>query len=354
MAAEVAGAAIWFECAEVQLEACPEAFASLLLLPALQHRARVALEVPLDAQWVAGTAQLPGIFSDWWGYPDTYPFEYPGPAQGAEELALGSGACFTGGLDSFYTLFTAGDRFDHLVFVHGFDIPLRDRIRMAAFEASFRLVAAKLGKRAILLRTNLREHPVLAAVNWEKSHGAALAAAGIVLSPQLHSLRVPSSYRTSLLRPWGSHPLTDPLWSTRRMAILHDDTTPGREQKLLRIVDEPLVWNHLRVCWRNLAPTGNCSSCHKCVRAMVAIAAYGRAADFTVFDREVPLSVRLDALAPVPESLVAPWQNLLELDVPPDVRSALERLLTRSRPGARSGLMRRMIRYARWLGRRRR
>ena len=56
----------------------------------------------------------------------------------------------------------------------------------------------------------------------------------------------------------------------------------------------------LRVCWWNLAPTGNCSMCHKCERAMVAIAAYGRAEDFTVFDRTVSLADRLDALPPLP------------------------------------------------------
>lgn len=39
-----------------------------------------------------------------------------------------------------------------------------------------------------------------------------------------------------------------------------------------------------------------------CVRAMVAIAAYGRAEDFTVFDRTVSLADRLDALPPLPES----------------------------------------------------
>ena len=44
----------------------------------------------------------------------------------------------------------------------------------------------------------------------------------------------------------------------------------------------------------------NCSMCHKCERAMVAIAAYGRAEDFTVFDRTVSLADRLDALPPLP------------------------------------------------------
>ncbi|MEO5988582.1 MAG: hypothetical protein ABIU54_14615 [Candidatus Eisenbacteria bacterium] len=349
MVADVAGAPIWYESPDAELELSPEAFASVMLLPALHQRACVELDTPLDSHWLAGTSKLPAIFANWWGYPDTYPFKHPGPSRASQDRAVGSGACFTGGLDSFHTLFINGDRFDHMMFVQGFDIPLADRIRMESFEKSFRLVAATMGKRALLLRTNLREHPLFTSVNWERTHGAALASGGMVLTPRIHSLLIPSSYRTTLLRPWGSHPATDPLWSTSRMSILHDDTANGREQKLRLIVDEPLVWKHLRVCWRNLSPTGNCSMCHKCVRAMVAIAAYGRAEDFTVFNWTASLTTRLDALSPVPESLVAPWRNLLELDVAPDVRMALQRLLARSESNKRWPLLRRMLRHARRL-----
>ncbi len=353
VSADVGGALLWFECADAELEAAPEAFAALLLLPALERGCRVAIDAPVDAMWLAGSSRLAKTYAGWWGYPTESPFDAVVAPVGRTLPAAGTGACFTGGLDSFYTLLTGGDRFDHLVFVHGFDIALGDHTRMEAFERSFREVAATLRKRAVLLRSNVREHPVVASVNWERSHGAGLAAAGIMLSPSIRSLIVPSSYRTTLLRPWGSHPDTDSMWSTTRMALIHDDTALGREDKLRRIVDEPLVWKHLRVCWRNLAPTGNCSRCHKCVRAMFAVAAYGRAENFTVFDWSISLAARLDALPAIPQSLLEPYRTLLTLDSSLPVRRALERLLARSAPGARAGLGRRLMRYARWLLRKR-
>ncbi|MEO5617240.1 MAG: hypothetical protein ABIS67_05685 [Candidatus Eisenbacteria bacterium] len=341
----MAGTPIWFESADAELAPSPEAFAGLLLLPALQQQAKVVVDSRLDPVWLDGTAKLPAIYNGWWGYTGAWPYEYAGSSPPAETRAAGAAACFTGGVDSFYTLLSGGERFDTLVHVHGYDIPLEDHARIQSFERSFREVAARTGKLAILLRTNLREHPIFASVNWERTHGAALAAAGLILSPRIQSLVVPSSYRYLHLRPWGSHPETDPLWSTSRTSIVHDDATFSREEKTRRIVDEPMVWEHLRVCWENRVPTGNCSACHKCVRTMAAIAAYGRLAEFTVFDRTTPLAARLDALPPLPEHLIAPWGNLLELDLAPPDRGALDRLLERSRPGARPGMMRRLVRF---------
>jgi hypothetical protein len=342
--ADVAGTPVWFESADAELSPSPEAFAGLLLLPALHQRARVVVDARLDPVWLEGTAKLPAIYNSWWGSSGVWPYEHAGPSPPAESRAAGAAACFTGGVDSFYTLLSGGNRLDTLVYVHGYDIPLADRARMEAFERSWREVAARTGKRAVLVRTNLREHPIFATVNWERTHGAALAAAGLVLSSRIHTLIIPSSYRYLHMRPWGSHPDTDPLWSTSRTSIVHDDATFSREEKTRRIVDEPLVWQHLRVCWENRAPTGNCSACHKCVRTMAAIAAYGRLADFTVFDRTTTLAKRLDALSPLPEHLIPPWGNLLELDLGHDVRRALNRLLDRSRPGAGGGLVRKVMR----------
>jgi hypothetical protein len=350
--ADVAGRPLWFESPDAALDASPEAFAGPALLPALHHRASVSIDARLDATWLSGTSRLPAIYAEWWGYPDTYPIVHGGPCEPGAGPASGTAACFTGGLDSFHTLLTSGDRLDHLVFVHGYDMSLDDHVRISAFERSFREVARRTGKRAVLLRTNLRDHPACASVSWDRTHGAALASAGHVLAREIGTLVIPSSYRIAHLIPWGSHPLTDPLWSSSRMSVVHDDATLSREEKMLRIVHEPIVWENLRVCWENLAPTGNCSRCRKCVRAMIAIAAYGRLADFTVFDRTTPLSERVDDIPTIPEHLIAPWGNLLELNLEPDLRKALKRLLARSRPGAHPGPVTRLVRRVRRASRR--
>jgi hypothetical protein len=346
--ADVAGHPLWFESADVELEPSLEAFANLLFLPALHHGAIVAVDRPLDPTWLDGTRRLPALLAAWWGYPEVHPIQSPERAPAASTRAAAVASCFTGGVDSFYTLLTCGDRLSRLVFVHGYDIPLADHVRMTAFERSLRAVSERIGKPALILRTNVREHPIVASVNWERTHGAALAAAAHVLSGAIGGLIIPTSYSLSSLIPWGSHPATDPLWSTSRVEIFHDDLGPRRQDKIRRIVGNPLVWRHLRVCWENRAPTGNCSECLKCIRTMIGISVHGQLTDFTVFDLSVPLASRLDALPGVPEHLRNGIRNLLELDLPPDVRRAVLRLLGRSRPG----LLRRIARRMRPLSRR--
>jgi hypothetical protein len=236
-------------------------------------------------------------------------------------------------VDSFHTLLLGTNPTDHLLFVHGFDIRLDDHVRMASFERMFRDVAHARGKRPIVVRTNLREHPIFATVNWERTHGAALAAVGGVLSPSIGTLIVPSSYRYVVLRPWGSHPGTDPMWSTSRTSIVHEEALFSREDKVGRIADSPIVWNHLRVCWENRVPSGNCSNCQKCLRTMTGISGFGSLERFTVFDHSIPLADRLNALPRIPEHLIVVWGNLLELDLQPDVRRAVEAVRARSHPG---------------------
>ena len=330
--AGIGGAPLWFESADTPLEACFEAFATALFQPALAARARIVVDGPLDPTWLAGTKGLPALYAGWWGWDSAFPVDHAGAGAPASAPATASAACFTGGVDSFYTLLAQGRRFERLLFVHGYDIALNDHDRYATFDASLQAVAAETGTTPLRLRSNLREHPIASSVNWEMNHGAALAAAGLVAAPAIGRLTIPSSYRRELLRPWGSHPETDPAWSTSRVAIVHDDWTLGREAKVAAIVHEPLVARHLRVCYSNSTPGMNCSSCIKCVRTMTALASHGRLSAFTTFDRSVRLATRLDAIRAIPEHLIAVWPPMLELGLEPDVQAAVERLIARSAP----------------------
>jgi hypothetical protein len=338
-----AGDPVWFESGDASLAPVPEAFLGPFLLPALDRHSSLASDAELDPVWLDGVRRLTAIYAGWWGYPNECPVN-GAVARVAGEPQGVTGACFTGGLDSFYTLLTGRDRIDALVFAHGYDIALEDTLRMAAFERSMREVAERMGKRAIVLRTNLREHPVFSESNWDRTHGAALAAMGHLLTGTLRALVVPSSYRLDRLIPWGSHPDTDSLWSTSRLAIVHDDHSVGREDKVARIVHEPIVWEHLRVCWEKRAPSGNCSSCVKCVRTMVAIDVHGRLGDFQVFNRGTSLERRLDDLPALPEHLIVSFSGLLRLPLAPPIRRSVERLIQRSGHGVRAKIARRVQR----------
>jgi hypothetical protein len=220
------------------------------------------------------------------------------------------------------------------LFVHGYDIPLADETRMAAWDPALRRVAAAVGKPAIVVRTNLRLHPLFRHSNWERTHGGALAAAGLVLAGA-ERLIVPSTYTYDHEPPWGSHHLTDAFWSGVGVEIVHDDASIHRRDKLRHLANEPLAWEALRVCWEGRTATGNCAMCEKCVRTMTTLYQCGRLDRFTVFDQTVPLSRRLLDLKFLPPHLLYVYESLLKDGLPGDVGDAVRKLLADRRPPGR-------------------
>jgi hypothetical protein len=334
--AEVDGRVVWFASADARLLPRPEAFAGAFAIPAMAAGKSVRIAAPLDPAWRDNVGRAMQVFRGWWRHPEVAPPAGDGGAPGAgPDAERYRVACFTGGADSFHTLLHGAHAVDRLLFVHGFDIPLADTRRAGAFEPTLRRVAAARGKRAILVRTNLREHPLFAAESWERTHGAALAAAGHVLAGAAQ-LVIPSTYTHDHEQPWGSHPTTDPLWSSATLSVVHDDASLNRRQKLRALAGEPLVWDALRVCWENRAPTGNCSACEKCVRTMLVLHLAGALPRFTTFDRRVPLARRVRALGFVAPHLRYVYQALLEdgLDRDAEIAAAVRWVLGRPAPRA--------------------
>lgn len=368
----VAGQPLWFESPDVPLVAAEEAFLLAMLFPALHQGVQLATRNPIDARLRDGLQSLTGIYHQWWQYrpdatervraaaamnsadsdervPADQPFSAAGNDRtGQPDHAAGraSGVCFSGGVDSFYSLLAPPQPVDVLVFVHGFDIPLRDRARWDQAESSLRAVAAALGKQSVVVRTNLREHPAFAGVSWSRAHGSALAAVGHLLAGWLHTLIIPPSYRADRLCPWGSDPRTDPLYSSSLLRIVHPPSYDGRTERIRAIAAEPLAQRYLRVCYENRSRVGNCSRCEKCLLAMVTLHGLGQLEAFEVFDRRVPLERRLDQLPCIAHHAPALWREVAGMDHGPAVSAALQRLLARPAP---HGVRRAWCRAQRWL-----
>jgi hypothetical protein len=338
----VAGAPLWFESQDVVLRPSPEAFATLMFLPALITAARVVADSPLDEHWLTNTRKVPALLHDWWGYADAYPV-LADRAGGAIPNRLQQRALlFSGGVDSMYEFLRSMHEIDALVFVHGFDIGIDDAHRASEFEKSVRRLAAQTGKRAVILRTNVRRHRVFRHFDWERTHGAALAAVGHVLSGEIGHLRVASSWSYAEPEPWGSRWDLDPLWSSGQLAVEHADASLTRQQKIATIASQPLAQQHLRVCWENLTAAGNCCRCTKCLRTMLSLKACGVLDRFETFERDVNIVARLDAVPSMSPKLRGRARAQLdELQKWPELRAALERLIDRE-PTRRSHPMRRL------------
>jgi hypothetical protein len=115
------------------------------------------------------------------------------------------------------------------------------------------------------------------------------------------------------------------------LRVLHDDATLYRLEKMSRIDTEPLVQQHLRVCWENRAVAGNCSQCDKCVRTMIVLHLRGQLEKFSVFDRQTPLPKILDQMEPVSATVHRLYQELLNQGLPGEIESSVHRLLRRDR-----------------------
>jgi hypothetical protein len=323
----VDGHLLWFESEDAILAPAPEAFASAFLIPAAASNLALKIDAAIDIQWLNQAPAILKLVSNWWGVRKIQILAEP--CAGVPCEAPGQSAqCFTGGVDSFYTLTTTTPPPNILVFGHGYDIPLTDQKRLDAFRPSLRETAAAFSARSVVIRSNLRSHPAFRQVSWEWSHGGALAALGHLLCNQVDKLIVPSSYPYHDEKPWGTHWDLDPLWSSSRLEVKHADATLRRNGKVREIVKHPVAMKGLRVCWENRSPTGNCSVCEKCVRTMLALHICGQLNCCQTFDLSVPIEQRLDALV-VPAHLRNVYEELREEIDDRTVRDSVDRLIRR-------------------------
>lgn len=329
--AEVDGTPVWFESPDLDLEASPESFASLFLVPALAHGATLVSVAALDETWLANSRRLTETFAQWWRYPLLPPQSLTGSARPATEAgtARERGLFFSGGVDSFHSLLCCGESVQRLLFVHGFDIPLTDLPRAEAAMATSRAVAAELGIAAGFVSTNLREHPLLRALPWERTNGGALASVGHLLAQTFEEILVSSSISTTTNEPWGSHSEVDRWFSSSRVRFRTVAEAHRRMTKIQEVAQQTLPRPHLRVCWQNRTATGNCSKCDKCVITRLVLAEAGVLDDFITFEGSATLARDLDAIRSDRRI-----QTLDEMSqstrLAPEIRRATRRLYERS------------------------
>lgn len=328
---DIGGEPLWFESSDLELTPSLEGFVGMLLLPALALGARIELPRPVCPVWLRNIEQFLLICREWWGYAGVMPMlatvtESPAPAGHGH-----TACCFTGGVDSFHALLRGERPIDTLAYVHGFDIPLAETERAQSVERMLRAVALATSKRAVFLRSNAREHPVFSTVNWQRTHGSALAAMGHMLGATHDHLIIPSSDVPQADHAWGSHWRTDKLLGSAALSISSEAPFSTRLEKIGHIAGEPLFRQHVRVCWEGQV-NGNCSRCEKCLRTMIVLEGLGALDQVVTFDRASTLASRIDKLTCVPPVGIGlkMWKDALELNLRDDTRHAAKALIERS------------------------
>lgn len=329
ISADVDGMTVWYEADGLELVAAPEVFASAFLVPAMIKGAPLRVEGGLSNVWKKNAAQLMALFHGWWGYPVVEILTDDAPP--IAPVANGrTGLFFTGGVDSFYSLLRSGMEIDDLVYVFGFDVRLREADRFEDVRSHLEAVAAASGKPLVIVRTNLRDHPLFGQFDWGYTHGGALAAVAHALTG-VSAMVISSSYARASAHPWGSHWQSDPLWSSETLQMIHFGEEVLRSDKLTQIAGNSLVQRHLRVCWKNSDNHMNCCRCEKCVRTMLALHTCGKLEPYEVFPSRTRLPELIRRVRYIPDGVVSVYETFLKQGLPRETASAVQALMRRSR-----------------------
>jgi hypothetical protein len=328
--ADVDGLPVWYESSDIEMQRRGEIFACAFLLPAMKRGTGLRIEgASLSPRWLANAKLLMKIFSEWWGYtPIEISCDSAGLAVETIE-APHTGLFFSGGVDSFHSLLSSEEKIDDLVYVHGFDCALADQTRLEDARKHLSQIVAGTGHRLILLKTNLREHPLIRGIEWIKIYGGALASAAYTV-PGIRRMMISSSYAVGFLIPCGSHPETDPLWSNEQLVFVHYGVDVRRIDKLIAIADHPLVMRHLRVCWKHAGQPGNCCRCEKCMRTMLILDSLGKLTSFEAFPSRRGLVWRAFQVSSVPPDLFKSYYDRLATCPRWQTRLAMRIMLARS------------------------
>ena len=270
-----------------------DAFVAAMLPVAMSRGEDLTIDAPVSAKLLEGMEEIQAIFSSWYSGVLKRVAVTPAAAVSPEPSGVSRTiSCFTGGVDSFYSLVKNKGAIDSLLYVEGFDVPLTNMALSRKVQETVSAVAAEHGTDVAILATNLKTFTDKA-VNWGLvAVGPALASAGLILQGHVDLMRVPSSHSYKQMFPWGSHVMLDHLWSSERLTLVHDGAAASRIDKTLAISTEPSAYRHLRVCWQNKGPY-NCGQCEKCLRTMTALELMGALENFTVFPSvDLPAAVR--------------------------------------------------------------
>lgn len=243
---------------------------------------------------------------------------------------------FSGGIDSFFTALKHPEVTHWLVWL-GFDMPIKHRPAFNRHCERLLDIASEFDKTLIAGATNLRQTRWRQAP-WELlSFGPLLGTAALLYEERFSQVLVPASFSIESLRPCGSHPLSDTLFSSSLMEVVHDGVEFTRLEKTAFLCQSDVALRNLHVCYRGQGYSGqddtNCCICQKCYRTMTALELYGRLKDARLFDSE---QFTLERVASVfaseyEEPFLKELHLLAQEKGRQDIACAIEESLARSR-----------------------
>lgn len=244
-----------------------------ILLLAMRKNSNIIVHGSASGKLLANLTELQYIWNRW--CPEDYSLvEIIVDDIREDEIQVdGAVFAFSGGLDAQFTAYrhaigAAGyctQKNRGAVLVHGFDISITDTKRFLSAAKRATETLDSIGVSLLVVKTNLR---VLSGMkNWGHDHGLAIASVLSGLSMYAGTGMISSGDSYELLEtPWGSHPMTDPLFSSGSFRVIHDGAGFSRSEKAEGLSEWVVGIKNLRVCFNSDIKGNNCGECEKCVR----------------------------------------------------------------------------------------
>jgi hypothetical protein len=324
---------IFFRTAHAPVASCGDPFVPAALLPAMRGKLDIDIRCTVCDEVLHAAGRVQAIERAWhprWGI---VTLNAGAPKADPERASIGAvAAFFTGGVDSFYTLQKHRNEITHLVFVSGFDVPLRRSTLRQFIIRELRRTAEEIELPLIEVETNLREFSDGAQFSWEDQHGAGLAAVAHFLAPSFDKVYIPSTYALPFLVPYGSHPGLDPMWSSKSLELVHDGIEATRFDKIGALSSWDVALRNFRVCWQLVEGQYNCCRCRKCLWTMALLRAHGLLEKAATFPSALDLRKLSEQGADVTEQTYRLIQALAKIETRGDdpalavaLRNALDR-----------------------------
>lgn len=294
---------------DVHSDACEpalgDALACAVLLPALAAGGgTVEIPAPVSEPLLERSARLIEVFLLWMG-PGHDRADLRAELAASRARPAPTASFFSGGIDSFHTVLRHLEDLDELVFVRGLDMQVDGTLSTEATTHA-RAAAADLGLPLVEVDTTLRRLTD-GLVDWDFAHAPLLAAIAHTLG-RAGRVLVPGTLDERQTAPWGSHPVTDPWWSSDAVELVADGTDATRLDKVASIAEHDVALRHLRVCyenaggrWHTRPPDGafNCGRCAKCLDTILGLHLVGALDRCPTLPHELDVDAWL-ALPPLP------------------------------------------------------
>jgi len=289
---------LWYTIPSAQWKYCSlepmDPFVLAALLKAMEDGATLRIHGPVSGSLLDNLEEFQLIFSLW--FPTKYSRIHIAAEKEVETQPVNDRVIlsFSGGVDGAFCALNhilrrgpiKRKRFNvnAVLYIEGFDVNIDYDAQCKAVARRNRALLEKHGDLAFLnVRTNLKY--LLSIKRFWASHACVIASVASLFRPLSGGCLIGSSHSYLHLNPWGSHPLTDRLLSSKGFAI-HHDMVFTRMEKLKALSEWPEALDNLKVCWEgqykfDTSPDTNCCVCDKCIRTMLA---------FKALDQEMPSS----------------------------------------------------------------